>query len=92
MSSEIEEVVLGNGIVSFDGRVLECFGLGLSHPSYRMHAVEITRIELLQKRRGAALEVDIRGSHSHGAAVEADASQLAALEQLIAKIDQGRQP
>jgi hypothetical protein len=89
MSDSLEEVVLGNGIVSFDGRVLELFGQG--DASRRIHVATIERIEASEGRfTGSILHIKVRGESDTYFSLEADDAQRREFEALLAKVQATR--
>jgi hypothetical protein len=84
-----DEVVLGSGIVSFDGRVLEFFGQG--NPSRRIHVATIERLEASDGRfTGSTLKIEVRGEPDTYYSLGADDAQRAELEALLAKVNAAR--
>jgi hypothetical protein len=75
---QVNDVVLGNGVVSFDGRVLELFGHS-ARTGNRIHVAQIVAID----ERGGQVTVTVRGAIDYsivsGDADEATRGELAAL-------------
>ena len=80
--SELREVKLKEGLVTFDGRILEFFGQG--ERSRRFH---IGTIEEL-KRSGSTLAVKVRGESGTFYGLETDDD--VGLESLLAEAEQAR--
>jgi hypothetical protein len=80
--SDMREVRLKDGIVTFDGRVLEFFGQ--ESPSRRFHMGNVEEL----KRSGSTLEVRIRGGSSWSYDLETDDD--VGLEALLAEAEQAR--
>ena len=86
MSDEPLEVVFPDGVLSFDGRVLERFGFGFSE-STRVHAAVIEDIVLIRKRLvGTLLEVKARGRSGMTISPSVDDAGYAELERFVADV------
>jgi hypothetical protein len=89
MSPAVEEVRVGDTIVSFDGRVLEFFGQG--NASRRFHVATIEKLETSEGRfTGSMLQVEVRGESDTYFGLEGDDAQRAELDALLAKVNAAR--
>jgi hypothetical protein len=88
--SEPLEVRLDDGILSFDGRVIEEFGFGNQHTERRIHVslAEKVDFEVLGKR--AFLEIKGRGGGRIIVGGKLDQDQVAELEAFVAAIRSAR--
>ena len=81
--TELREIELDNGLLAWDGRVLERFGFGLpGQEPTRPHVREIERIEL----KGGRLKVEGRGRSSINARLEFDDARQAELEEFLEQV------
>ena len=84
--ASLREVITGNGVVSFDGRVLEMFGF-LSQDVHRWHVAEITAAELKHGRfSGTVVQIDVKNGTAYASSVEVSESDEAAIEELLAAV------
>jgi hypothetical protein len=83
VSDELLEIELRNGILAFDGRVLERFGFGAAgREGTRMHVNEIEELTL----KGNRLKAEGRARSSINAHLEFDEAQLPELESFLATV------
>jgi hypothetical protein len=89
MSDGSEEVRVGDAIVSFDGRVLEFFGLG--NAARRFHVATIEKLEISKGRfTGSTLQIEVRGETDGNFTLKGEDAQRAELEALLAKVNAAR--
>jgi len=83
------EIDTGDGLLRFDGRVLERFGYGRGE-SQRIHIAEVKGVELTRKRLvGTLLEVKGRGSSGMMIPIDLDEEQVPELEGFLDKVRAG---
>jgi len=86
MSGDRLELVVGDGVLTFDGHVLERFGFSYADSS-RVHAAQIEDIVLVRKRLvGTLLEVKGRGSAGMMLSPSVDDAEYAELERFVAEV------
>jgi len=86
MSDELLELVLSDGVLTFDGRVLERFGFSFAE-STRVHAAEIEDIGLVRKRLvGTLLEVKARGATGMTISPSVDDAEYVQLEAFVSEV------
>jgi hypothetical protein len=89
MSEPVEEVTVGDMIVSFDGRVLEFFGQG--NASRRIHVETIEAIETAEGRfAGSSVQIKVRGESDTYFSLDGDDGQRGELEALLARVKAAR--
>lgn len=82
-TQDIAEIALDNGILAFDGRVVERFGFGLpGREPTRMHVREIEQVVL----DGARLSIKGRGRSSMTAHLAFDEARRAEVETFLDRI------
>lgn len=87
--SDQREVKLAIGLIAFDGRVLELFGVGGN--SRRIHLTTVEGIKLEQRRiMGRTLTIQVEGQGETEVPIMADESQAAALDELVSTVDAAR--
>ena len=87
--SEVREIAVGLGVVSWDGRILETFGFGES--SKRIHPATIDSIEITEGRiLGPTASINVRTEGPCSIVIGNDPSQRAELEALLAEVEQTR--
>jgi hypothetical protein len=82
--SELIEVELNDGVVSFDGRVIESFGFG-EHEAKRIHISKLEKLDLKAGPR-AFLRMKSRKGGNINAYGKCDDAKLAELETLVEAI------
>jgi len=85
---DIVEVEGPDGILSFDGRVLEYFQAGERTGDWRVHAVHVIETEIEQRKGMVLFKAYTTKRHFHGALVPDE--HLVDLEHLRAGVDARR--
>ena len=80
--SELIEVELDDGVVSFDGRVVESFGFG-QHEAKRLHVGKVEKVTLQAAGKTVFLRIKSRRGGNINAGGKADAARQAELESLV---------
>jgi helix-turn-helix protein len=80
--SELIEVELDDGVVSFDGRVIESFGFG-EHEAKRIHISKLEKLDLKSAGKRVLLQMKSRKGGNINAYGKPDAGKLAQLEDLV---------
>lgn len=75
-----------NCILSFDGRVVEDFGL---NSSKRIHVRQVKSVQVKEKKKGYLVSVFSHGGSSASIS-EVDHDQRGAIDQLVAALDAAR--
>jgi hypothetical protein len=80
--SELIEVELDDGVVSFDGRVIESFGFG-EHEAKRIHIAKLEKVDLQAAGKRVFLRMKSRRGGNINAGGKADDAKRAELEALV---------
>jgi hypothetical protein len=79
---ELIEVELDDGVVSFDGRVVEGFGFG-RHEARRIHISKVSEVKFASAGKRVLLEIKTSTSGRIDAQGKPDAEKLAELEEFV---------
>ena len=80
--SDLKEVELKDGVLSFDGRVVEGFGFG-KHEARRIHISKVSEVKFQSAAKTVLLQVKSHTTGRIDAQGKPDAETLAALEEFV---------